>query len=123
MLVSIHHYELAPDASATDFREAVRTAERRDLFDLPGLVDYRFLRGIKGARRGQFTALWYYESRDAWEAIWGTVEDPVPPAEYPDGWQAWEELLEPILASDPDAIDFTTYEVLPSKDGSVAPDR
>ena len=103
-------------AAPGDFREAVREAERRDLFDLPGLVEYRFLRGIKGARTGGFTAVWTYESREAWQEIWGPVDDPVSKEEYPDRWVVWEdELLAPILTEDPDEIEYTSYETLETK--------
>jgi len=115
MIRSIHHYELADSATSEQFREAVREAERRDLFALPGLESYQFLRGIKGARTDGFTALWTYESRDAWEALWGPVDDPISKDEYPETWRVWEdELLEPVLAGDPDDIEYTSYEVVTS---------
>ncbi|MDR5673667.1 hypothetical protein RH858_11000 [Halalkaliarchaeum sp. AArc-GB] len=120
MIVSIHHYELADSATADDFREAVRDAERRDVFDLPGLVEYRFLQGIKGTRTGRFTAVWTYESRAAWRDLWGPVDDPVSKEAYPDQWLVWEdELLAPILAGDPDEIEYTSYELLGGTDRSV----
>lgn len=113
MIVSIHQYELAATATAEDLRAAIDEAENRELFDLPGLVEYRFLHGIKGDRKDGYTAIWTYDSREAWEDLWGTVEDPVPKSEYPDEWNVWEdELLEPILAGDPDAIEYTSYDVI-----------
>ena len=119
MIVSIHHYELSPEATPAEFLDAVREAERRNLFDLPGLVGHQFVRGIKGTRTDGFTALWYYESREAWAALWGTPADPIPPAEYPESWRTWEsELLAPVLDGDPDRIDYTTYEVV---GGDAAP--
>lgn len=49
MVVSVHHYELAEGVDPSEFREAVEEAVSRDLFaDIPGLVDYRIGRGIKG---------------------------------------------------------------------------
>lgn len=121
MITSVHHYELAGSATDREFREAVREAERRDLFDLPGLVEYRFLRGIKGARRDEVTALWTYESRAAWEALWGPVDDPVPKEDYPASWRTWEdELLAPILADDPDEIEYTSYETIETGAGGSA---
>jgi hypothetical protein len=118
MIVSVHHYELAESATDRAFRAAVREAERRGLFDLPGLVDYRFLRGLKGARRDGYAALWTYESEAAWERLWGPVEDPVPKAEYPERWVEWEDdLLAPLLADDPDEIDYTSYEVIDGASG------
>ena len=38
----------------------VHEAEHRACFNPPGLVDYRFLRGVKGARRDTFAAIWTY---------------------------------------------------------------
>lgn len=111
MLRSVHHYELAAGATEAAFRDAIREAERRDLFELPGLVEHQFLRGIKGSRADGYTALWTYESRAAWRDLWGPVDDPVPPAEYPEQWRIWEaELLAPVIAGDPDNIEYTTYE-------------
>ena len=116
MIVSIHNYGLAESATEEDFREAVREAERRELFDLPGLVEYQFLYGIKGARSGGFTAVWTYESREAWQELWGPVDDPVSKEEYPDRWVVWEDdLLAPILADDPDEIEYTSHEVIHSR--------
>lgn len=114
MIVSIHQYELAADAEPADFRAAVTEATDRGLFEaIPGLVEYRIGRGIKGARAGQFAALWFYESRTAWESVWGPVDDPAPKDEYPEAWLVWEdELLDPVLADDPDEIVYTSYELL-----------
>jgi hypothetical protein len=113
MIVSIHQYELTDETTHEAFRAAIEAAERRGLFDLPGLIEYQFLRGIKGTRRGGYTAVWTYESREAWAELWGPVEDPIPKAEYPASWRTWEEdVLDPLIVGDPDAIDFTTYDVL-----------
>jgi len=114
MIVSIHHYELTATATGSEFRDAVAEAVRRGLFeDVPGLVEYRIGRGIKGGRSGEFAAVWVYESREAWTELWGPTDDPVPKAEYPDAWRTWEdELLEPLLATDPDEIEYTSYELL-----------
>jgi hypothetical protein len=87
MIVSVHHYELAESTTQAAFRDAVREAERRGLSDLPGLVEYRFVRGIRGMRTDEFSAVWTYESREAWERLWGSVDDPVDKEEYPDQWK------------------------------------
>jgi hypothetical protein len=50
-VISVHEYELRSDVPAAAFEHAVRDAERRGLFDLPGLIEHHFLRGLKGARR------------------------------------------------------------------------
>ena len=113
MIVSIHEYELADDATPAAFEAAVAEAESRNLFDLPGLSEYWFLKGIKGARADQYTAVWQYESRAAWRQLWGPVADPKPKAEYPDPWLEWEDdLLAPVLSEDPDEIRFTSYRTL-----------
>jgi hypothetical protein len=112
-VVSVHEYELAEGIDGSDLEAAVAAAERRDLFDLPGLVDYRFLRGIKGDRADGYAAVWTYESRAAWESLWGPPDDPKPPAEYPASWREWEtDLLGPLLATDADDVRFTSYETV-----------
>jgi hypothetical protein len=110
-IISIHEYALKPGIDAAGFERAVRSAEARKLFDLPGLVEYRFVRGIKGRRRNGHAAIWVYESREAWERLWGSPDQPRGPADYPAAWQVWEnEILAPLLAEAPDAIAFTAYE-------------
>ena len=70
-IVSVHEYELRPGVEPADFERALGDAERRGLFELPGLCEQHFLRGLKGARRGAYAAVWIFESREAWEALWG----------------------------------------------------
>jgi hypothetical protein len=112
-VISIHEYDLKPDVDEAAFERAIRDAERRGLFDLAGLVEHHFLKGIKGARRGGYTAVWIFESREAWEKLWGGLEAPRQPAEYPITWTVWEnEILAPLLARHPDTIRFTSYEEL-----------
>lgn len=112
MILSVHHYELAKSADPSEFQRAVEGARERALFEgIPGLVDYHIGRGIKGERSGTFAAVWIYESRAAWEAVWGPVDDPVPKSEYPEAWLVWEdEPLDPVLAGDPDRVRYTAYE-------------
>jgi hypothetical protein len=74
---------------------------------------HHFLRGVKGGRRGGYAAVWVYESRQAWEQLWGTLDRPRRSDEYPEKWRIWEnEFLAPILSSDPNAIRFMAYEEL-----------
>jgi hypothetical protein len=110
-VVSVHEYELKPGASLADFERALGDAGRRGLFDLPGLSEHYFLRGLKGARRGAYAAVWVFDSREAWEALWGPPDAPRPPSQYPEKWQIWEkEILAPFLTQDPDTIRFTSYQ-------------
>lgn len=110
-IVSVHEYELRPGVSGQDFERAARQAQQRGLFALPGLVAFRILRGIKGARRGRYAAIWVYRDRAAWEAIWGPPAAPKAKHEYPEAWRVWEdELLAPLLERDPDRISYTSYE-------------
>ncbi len=114
MVISIHEYELRPEVSEEDFFRVVREARRRRLFDLPGLMQVHFVRGLRGARKGKLAAIWIYESLDAWEALWGPPDAPRPPEAYPPSWRVWEqELLARVLDRDPDRIRYTAYEVLP----------
>lgn len=55
-------------------REAVRMLRPGStrLLQLPGLVvAHQFVKSARGVRRGAYTALWIYESREAWEHLWG----------------------------------------------------
>jgi hypothetical protein len=112
-VISIHEYDLKPNMDGAAFERAIRNAEQRGLFALDGLVEWHFLKGVKGARCGAYTAIWIFESREAWEKLWGTLEAPRQPAEYPKSWTVWEnEILMPLLTQHPDAIRFTSYEEL-----------
>ncbi|KPK82449.1 MAG: hypothetical protein AMS25_02405 [Gemmatimonas sp. SM23_52] len=112
-IVSIHEYHLKPGVETEQFEQALREASQRGLFELPGLVKHRFLKGIRGSRRGEYAALWVYESRAAWERLWGPVYRPRPKHDYPDNWRIWEdEVLAAFLDRDPDRIRFTAYEEL-----------
>ena len=59
-VISIHEYDLKPGADVTAFEQAVRDAERRGLFAFAGLVEHHFLKGIKGARRDAYCAIWIF---------------------------------------------------------------
>lgn len=118
-IISIHEYVLKPGIDAQQFESAVRTAQGRGLFHLPGLVACHFVKGIKGRRKGDYAAIWIYESRRAWEALWGSVEHPREKPDYTANWQVWEdEILAPLLMHEPDTITFTSYEeLLPERGG------
>jgi hypothetical protein len=112
-VVSIHEYQLKSDVDRIAFERAFRDAAQRGLFALPGLVEYHFLKGLKGAQHDGYGTVWVYESREAWEMLWGSVECPVQPSEYPEKWKIWEhEILAPFLAQHPDTIRFSSYEEL-----------
>lgn len=112
-IVSIHEYELRHDADGRDLLRAAEEARDRGLFELPGLIGFRILHGIKGVRRGRFAAIWVYKDRVAWESLWGSPASPKGKEEYPPAWQEWEqELLAPLLDRDPDRVSFTSYEEL-----------
>ena len=112
-MISIHEYDLRPGSGAERFEQAIRAAEARGLFELPGLTAHHFVRGVKGARNGAYGAVWVYESREAWERLWGPPDRPRQREDYPEKWRIWEDdLLAPILISHPDAIRFTAYEEL-----------
>jgi len=112
-IISIHEYELKPGASVDRLEQTFRAAQVPGLFELPGLTAHHFVKGVKGARRDAYAAVWVYESREAWERLWGPLDRPRRSDEYPEKWRIWEtEFLAPILSSDPDAIHFTAYEEL-----------
>lgn len=117
-VISIHEYVLKPGIDAQQFESAVRTAQGRGLFSLPGLVACHFAKAIKGKRKGDYAAIWIYESREAWEALWGSVDHPWKKHEYPPNWRVWEdEILAALLMHEPDAVTFTSYEELPHERG------
>jgi len=87
-IISIHEYDLKPEVTSSQFERTLRDAEARGLLQRPGLVAHHFVKGSKGVRRGAYAALWIYESREAWERLWGTAEHPRPPREYLSGFDA-----------------------------------
>jgi hypothetical protein len=63
--------------------------------------------------RGRYAAVWIYESREAWQRLWGTPAEPRRFPDYPENWRIWEEeVLAPLLSEIPDAIAFTAYDEL-----------
>jgi hypothetical protein len=112
-VISVHEYALKPGADPVQFERAILQARAEGLLELPGLEDYFLLKGIRGTRDGQYTAVWVYESKSAWEALWGPEGQPLPKAHYPKKWKIWEDqVLAPFLAQDPDQIAFTSYQEL-----------
>ncbi len=112
-VISIHEYELRAETDPAAFETALREARAENLLALPGLENYHLLKGIKGARLHKYSAIWIYESRTAWEALWGPPDDPLEKEQYPENWQIWEdEVLSPYLSGDPDALRFTSYREL-----------
>lgn len=112
-IFGIHEYVLKPAVDESEFEQALRRAEQRGLLKLPGLVNHYFLKGLKGHRRSCYAAIWVFESREAWERLWGTPERPLSKRDYPGNWKIWEdEVLAPFLDRDPDGIVFTDYEEL-----------
>ena len=110
-IISIHEYDLKPGVTDAQFEEAIRRAETRGVLQLPGLIAYYVVKGVKGTRQGAYAIAWVYASREAWERLWGTPEQPHSPHDYPENWRLWEEeILAPLLAQHPDAIRFTAYE-------------
>lgn len=110
-VISVHEYELRRDVEPADFEAAIRAARERGLFDLPGLVDVRFARALRATRRQAYAAIWTYESREAWEALWGPPNQPAPRDAHPGVWQEWENgILAQLLDRRPDTINFAAYE-------------
>ncbi len=119
-VISVHEYALKPGVSPQKFERALQHAEGRGLLSLPGLAVYYFVKGIRGARRGAYTAIWIYESLEAWERLWGPVDAPYPPKKYPQNWKVWEEeILAPFLDRDPDRIHYTSYLELERHPGTI----
>ena len=114
-IISMHEYVLKPGVEPQQFEQALASAHARGLLQLPGLVAYHFVKGIRGERRGKYAAVWVYDSQAAWERLWGPPESPRTQDEYPDNWRQWEEeVLAPLLSQAPDHITFTAYEAFVS---------
>ena len=112
-VISIHEYILKPGVSERQFVKAILNAKERGLLRLPGLMDYYLVKGIRGFRNGLYAAVWIYESKEAWESLWGPIDEPVSKTDYPENWKVWEnEVLFPFLDQDPDKINFTSYQEL-----------
>jgi len=112
-VISIHEYILKPGVSEQQFENAILNAKERGLLHLPGLVDYYLIKGIRGFRNGLYAAVWIYESKKAWERLWGPIDKPLSKTDYPQNWKVWEnEVLFPFLDQDPDQIKFTSYRHL-----------
>ncbi len=110
-VISVHEYTLKPGVDEAAFESAIHQAEREGLLQLPGLVGYHFIRGLRGARRDHYAAIWVYLSLDAWETLWGPVDEPISPEEYPENWKVWEgQVLAEFLDGEPDRIIYTAYE-------------
>jgi hypothetical protein len=109
-IFSIHEYDLKPGIEPAAFEAAIRRADSTGLLRLPGLVAHYFVKGLKGTRRGAYAAVWIYESREAWQRLWGAPESPRPPEDYPENWKIWEtQILAPFLVEHPDVLRFTAY--------------
>jgi hypothetical protein len=110
-VISIHEYQLKPGVSDALFEHAVVAARERGLLNLPGLIESRFLRRIRGSGGARYSAIWIYESKDAWEKLWGKIGHPSTKDRYPENWRIWEnEVLARLLDRDPDRIEFSTNE-------------
>jgi len=110
-IISIHEYELKPGVDETEFEQVLQRARDSGLLQLPGLVGFHFLKGLRGVRSGAYAAIWIYESLEAWEALWGPVDQPISKEQYLENWKIWEnEFLAPFLDRDPDRITYTAYQ-------------
>ena len=110
-VISVHEYKLKDGVSRQQFEAAVEDARKAELFSLPGLMEYHFLRRIRGTREVEFAAIWIYENRESWEKLWGKADRPVRKEDYPEKWKIWEdEVLAPLLAQDPERLDYVAYE-------------
>ena len=112
-IISIHEYLLKKNVTSEQFEKAIEQARNRRLFDLPGLIDYQFLKHIRGTRKVQYAAIWIYESKNSWEKLWGSADKPIQKEDYPEQWKIWEnEILAPLLVQDPGRIYYASYEKL-----------
>lgn len=112
-VISIHEYILKPEVDKSEFESAIQKAKQGGLLKLPGLLNFFFAKGVRGPRFGKYAAIWIYESKEAWEKLWGSEEHPHTKDDYPENWKIWEnEVIGPFLSQDPDKILFNAYEEL-----------
>lgn len=110
-VISIHEYQLKPGADPQQFERAIQLAKESGLLELPGLVECLFVKGLRGQREGQYAFIWIYESREAWEKLWGPAPSPAGKDDYPHNWRIWEDrILAEYLDRQPDSVEFTAYE-------------
>ena len=110
-IISIHEYKLKSGISNRQFELTVKSARKQGLFDLPGLIQYHFLKRIRGTRNVDYAAIWIYKNQSLWQKLWGKPDKPVDKDCYPEKWKIWEEqLLAPLLAQDPDRIFYAAYK-------------
>ncbi len=106
----MHEYVLRSNVDLDQFEQAVLDARDKGILEIAGLERVAFVRGIRGERHNLYAAIWFYESKEAWESLWGPVDQPHAKHDYPQAWRVWEdEILAPFLDRDPDKITFTTY--------------
>lgn len=112
-VISIHEYKLKRNVTSEQFENAVENARNRSLFNLPGLIDYHFLKRLRGRRQTDYAAIWVYQDKESWERLWGTINNPNKKEDYPEQWKIWEnEILAPLLSEEPDHIYYAAYEEL-----------
>ena len=110
-VISIHEYQLKEGITEEQFETAVAKAREQNLFRLPGLERYHFLKRIRGTRQINFVSIWIYDSKISWINLWGNVNHPLSKEDYPRNWKIWEdEILKPLLVQEPDKINFGAYE-------------
>ncbi|TAK23892.1 MAG: hypothetical protein EPO26_07420 [Chloroflexota bacterium] len=106
-IIGVHELDLKPDADRAVFESVVRREIAELGLAMPGLVERRFLIGVKEARKGQHAMLWVFESQAAHEALFGTESEPLP---GPEAFLRYEAAIAPFLAApSPDRIRFTDY--------------
>jgi len=108
---SVHEYVLKRGVEADAFERAVDDAASRGCFDLPGLIDYRFVRKLRGSRPAHYAVLWTYQSRAAWAALWGEPGHAKSRDQFPPQWKTWEdEILAPLIDRDPRFVEYAAYQ-------------
>jgi hypothetical protein len=110
-IISVHEYILKPNVDPDRFEQVISDARDKGILGIAGLERVAFIKGIRGERYNLYAAIWFYESEEAWESLWGPVGHPRAKEDYPHTWRVWEdEVLAPFLDRDPDRITFTTYK-------------
>ena len=110
-VISVHEYELPRGVEGAEFAAAIAAARARGLFQVPGLMAVRFARTLRTRRRQTYAAMWVYDSREAWDALWQASGQPDPEDARTGAWPEWEsDILARILDREPNTISYTAYE-------------
>lgn len=101
---ALHEHELKPGCNHELYVQEVGAVLGK--MQVPGLLHAYHLKCFKGTRAGRYAVLWIFESQQAIEDNFGTLDKP----RWPADWLFYEnEILAKYLICHPDKIRFADY--------------